>query len=306
MLGKINFNISQNKYIGKREGKSVTAYESALGKRTDYLLSEQVIFSHREDDMTPENFREDLHAHDYYEITICAGGENMQYISDGQYIDVRPGTVILTKPMAVHLYRAKKNVHYDRYVIYFKPGLNIFCQKNIMDFLEKGNNSCAYFGNNTDTVECVKNMEQELSDIRNSYCASKALLHLCNLFVMLSNSSVAIDDKYKVLPDFICEIKQYIDEEFINIHSIADLTEKFFYSREYITRSFRTFFNTPIYDYILKRKVLHCCTLLNGGASVKKAAEDSGFNNMSSFTKVFRKFNGCTPSEYKAKQTVTK
>jgi AraC-like DNA-binding protein len=48
--------------------------------------------------------------------------------------------------------------------------------------------------------------------------------------------------------------------------------------------------NTPIYEYILRRRMLHCTMLLRQGMRVEDAAHSAGFVNMASFTKLFHMF----------------
>ena len=102
-------------------------------------------------------------------------------------------------------------------------------------------------------------------------------------------------------PHFIRDIKEYIDENYLLIDSAEALSRQFYYSREYISRSFSKYYNTPIYEYILERKMQHSALLLKQGTSVEASAHNSGFGNMSSFIKLFRKYYGCTPSEYRIK-----
>jgi AraC-like DNA-binding protein len=96
----------------------------------------------------------------------------------------------------------------------------------------------------------------------------------------------------------IYQIKAYIDTEYANIHNISDLTQRFFYSREYITREFRKHFNTPIYQYIVSRKLLLSKKYIHLGITIDKAARMAGFTNMASYIKLFKKDTGLTPSEY--------
>jgi len=304
MKSKIKKNFDKGRYTSQLD-LSCTAYVNSKNGWTDYFIAEQIIFSHRVGDYTlMKNFPEDLHAHDYYELIIYASGNGMQYITDGQYLLVRPGSVILTKPMAVHMFRAVEPTHYDRYVLYFKPSINILCSEVLLDFLKRGEKTYASFSFPEDNA--VLTAARKIETVLNSgsvYGETAALISICEMFLALSDSSTDCQEVVQSsVPTFIREIKQYIDESFASIHSVSDLSEKFFYSREYITRVFRQYYNTPIYEYILKRKLFNTCSLLRDGVSVEKAASASGFINMSSFIKVFRKFMGCTPSEYKARK----
>jgi len=295
MINKIKENISLKKYTDQIQINSSVAYVAGELGWTDYFLEEQLIFSHRKGFVT-----EDLHSHNYYELIICTDGKDIQYIADNQYLSVNPGTVILTKPMSVHIFRPLAQVSYDRYVIYFKPNLNIFTDKSIMNFFEKGNKSNIYIARNRDICQYAQKAEKELLKPNSPYAVAKALLQICNIFISLSETDVEdINTNTSEIPGYLYEIKKFIDNEYTNINTITQLAEKFHYSREYITRGFHNYFNTPLYEYILKRKLLNCCNLLISGESVEKSARLSGFNNLSGFTRIFKKFNGCTPSEYK-------
>ena len=305
MRDKISEGFSQKKYEKSIPINSSTAYVNKQYGWNDYLISEQLIFSHRISNYTPKNIYEDLHAHDFYELVICAGGDKMQYITDGQCLSVKPGTVILTKPLSFHMFRPSEPVLHDRYIVYFKPSLNIFCEKNILNFLKMGNSSyCAFhFSDSNHISSHAYKAEQELLNPKSEYATSKAILHICNLFVALSEN---VTDNVEIfnhsIPQYLIDVKENIDKEFTNIDSTTDIANKIHYSREYITRNFHQYFNTTLYEYILKRKLVYCCSLLRQGISVEKAAALSGFRNMSGFNRIFRKYNGCTPSEYKARK----
>jgi AraC-like DNA-binding protein len=170
-----------------------------------------------------------------------------------------------------------------------------------MDFVNKGNSSCAIF--NLSEKQCDKlllDLENALLKEKN-YNNSKAYLVICNLFLTLLSLE---NDKEtnSAVPHFINEIKEYVDKNYTTIRTVEELTKHFFYSREYISRSFRKYYNTPLYDYILERKISYCASLLLKGETVENASKNAGFNNLSSFIKIFKKYYNLTPSEYKKKK----
>lgn len=304
MKQKIEENLARGRYAGQEERCSAAAYVNEAGGWTDYLLGEQLIFSHRVNDYAPDEFPEDLHAHDYCELTVCAGGEAMQYVADRRHLSLQPGTVVLTHPMAVHMFRPLAPVRHDRYVLYFKPGLQLFPQKELLDFLSAGDETGAVFvfPEDSTALEYMRAAEHALEDRDSPYAAAAALLQIAGMFLALSSRKTVAEEQLPLsAPGFIHAIKRYVDEEFARIHTVGELAERFFYSREHITRSFRQYYNTSLYEYILRRKVLYCCALLRGGADVETAAARAGFHNHSSFVKVFRKFAACTPAAYKSR-----
>lgn len=305
MKEKILENLEKGRYIKRLPCAWGEAYVNREGW-TDHLLSERILFSHRANDYTVRDLSERLHAHDFYELVLVAEGEGLEYIADGQSILLRRGMAILTKPLRFHMYRLTSPRHYDRYLFYFKDVKDLFPDKAIFDFTKMGNESCAVFEMAEGALlPLAAAAENALAATHSPYSAAKAGLSIGELFLTLSDQKTVPERTTEEFPHFIHGIKQYIDENFLKIHSVEELAKQFFYSREYISRSFRKYYNIPIYEYVLERRMLHCASLLRSGENVESAARHSGFGNMSSFTRLFRKFNGCTPSEYKAKEDLT-
>lgn len=263
----------------------------------DCYLTENLMLSHRCNDYPDGELPERLHAHDYYELTLIAEGEGVEYIADGQNVAAEVGMAILTKPGKVHMYRLEKPIRYERFVIYFKDPERLFDVGEIMKFIEQGSEAFAAFRLPPFAYSRLLEEEKALVSGAPTACAS-AYLAIGELFLLLSKEKSATPIK-DLPPHFIGEIKDYIDGHFLELSSATALCEKFFYSREYISRSFRRYYNTPIYDYILQRKLLYCRTLLEKGEGVESAARKAGFSSLAGFVKLFKKQYGCTPSEYK-------
>ena len=310
MLSKIQENISGGRYGAPISKKHVRAWQNSEGGWTDYLLSEKVIFSHRTTHCSKQNFTEYLHAHDFFELVFCVGGGNMQYVADRRHLAVDTGTIGVTSPMSVHMFRPITTTNYDRYVIYFHK--DVFPETlpdNLLSFLNTADSSTVYLRFSDSKFMQLLNQAQKIEQCLiedKEYANTEALLAVAELFLLLSRHTSETEHGENVIPSpapaFISEIKHYIDDEYTHIRTVTDLTEKFFYSREYITRVFKQYYNTPIYEYILNRKLLYSCTLLSEGMSVEKAAMSAGFNNMSSYIKSFKRFAGSTPSTYRQKK----
>jgi len=298
MRKKILDNITNGKY----SRDTSKGYFNTEHGWTDHLISEKIFFSHRIETYSAGSLLDHLHAHDYYELTLIAGGEEVAYISDDQIISAEPGMAILSKPMKFHMFRCEKPTLYDRFVIYFRKPTDIFPEQSIMDFVALGNDSFAAFASaDQSLLGFAAAAEAALTNRDSDYASAKAYLSVCNLFLTLSDHKEVCANAVPP-PVFISQIKKFVDTNFLNLRSVNDVADHFFYSREYISRSFQKYFNTPLYDYILNRKMMHCCALLQRGESVETAARKAGFHNMSSFVKVFRKRYGCNPSEYKTSQ----
>ena len=94
------------------------------------------------------------------------------------------------------------------------------------------------------------------------------------------------------------EIKEYIDTGYAEISSVSDVAAHFFYSREYISRLFKKYYNSSVSDYLARLRVMRSIELMRRGTSVTNAGFSVGFGSPSAFYLTFRKIMGMSPSEY--------
>lgn len=86
-------------------------------------------------------------------------------------------------------------------------------------------------------------------------------------------------------------------QEDINLQKIAD---RFFLSKEYISRKFKQEYNKTITDYLTKIRIEKAKELLeNPHLKIYEIAYNVGYQNEKYFSKVFKKFVGVTPNEYR-------
>jgi two-component system response regulator YesN len=98
----------------------------------------------------------------------------------------------------------------------------------------------------------------------------------------------------------IFEIVKYIDAHYANDLTLQDIAERFFLSREYISRKFKQQFLENLSDYIErirfdKAKLL----LMNPQYKIVQIAKLVGYNDEKYFSKVFKKLEGVSPNEYR-------
>jgi len=110
--------------------------------------------------------------------------------------------------------------------------------------------------------------------------------------------------------DVAANIKDYIDRHHQDDISMNKLSERFFFSREYLSRIFRMQYDCAIYEYLLKVRMEHACQLLKStNYQLQEIAEKLGYSNANYFSKAFRKHYNITPTEYReqlsGKETLT-
>lgn len=96
------------------------------------------------------------------------------------------------------------------------------------------------------------------------------------------------------------KILEYVDENYIYIKRISDITTLFQVSENYVFQVFRKNFNMTPKQYINRLRIRNACHRLKyTGKNMKSVAYDCGFDSYEHFSNTFKKTVGCTPTEYK-------
>lgn len=95
---------------------------------------------------------------------------------------------------------------------------------------------------------------------------------------------------------------KYINSNYSNNISLSDIAKAANISRSECCRSFkRVLKNTP-FEYLMEYRILKSSHYLcNTNKSIANIAIDVGFNGISYYGKIFKKYMGCTPSQYRAR-----
>ena len=70
-------------------------------------------------------------------------------------------------------------------------------------------------------------------------------------------------------------------------------------SKFYLCREFKRATGQTVIEYVNSYRIQKAAQLISGGYTVSEAARACGFENMSFFTKTFKKYLGCLPSSYR-------
>lgn len=98
----------------------------------------------------------------------------------------------------------------------------------------------------------------------------------------------------------IFEIAKYIQTHYNEEIALQDISSQFFLSREYISRKFKREFKENISDYIGRIRIEKAkLLLLNPHYRISQIAEMVGYPDDKYFSKVFKKFTGLSPNEYR-------
>ncbi|MBM7586309.1 two-component system response regulator YesN [Bacillus pakistanensis] len=108
------------------------------------------------------------------------------------------------------------------------------------------------------------------------------------------------DAKYQKEKNSMQKIEEYLQQNYQQDINLKEIADRFYLSREYISRKFKQDFNETITDYLTKIRLEKAKELLeNPYLKIYEIAYSVGYQNEKYFSKVFKKLIGLTPNEYR-------
>lgn len=255
------------------------------------------------------------HWHSEIEILYVDSGEIVLSTNNGEHV-CRAGSGIAVKGNAIHNIVDRENESGSFYSIVFAPEFvvgkegGILWNKYWLQFLDSPVQVI-------DIDSSVPWMKDALRYITLLIKTSQTREHgyefavkasLCNFMAELS-SHLTLPDRKTSRVDRSDDIRVKTALMYIRLHyseniTLDEIAESASISKSECCRSFkRTLHQTP-FEYLMKYRIYSAAKRL-GDRSVSEdtaiadLALESGFNNISYFNKLFRKYMGCTPTKYR-------
>ena len=142
----------------------------------------------------------------------------------------------------------------------------------------------------------------DIPEPRREALSKSRLRHLLTLFLD-ELAPIAERRKTPEIPkrlEYIRDVCKLIGEEYGSKLTLDMLSERFYTSRTKLTRDFRRMMNMSFCDYLTMVRISRSKQLLEETSeSVAEIAYRCGFSSASHFIETFRRFNNCTPSEFR-------
>ena len=131
-----------------------------------------------------------------------------------------------------------------------------------------------------------------------AYCMSGLYRLLYYMDTQMDNS-YAINQKKKRIQPAIDYLEAHICDPALNSRRLAEISDV---SEVYFRKLFTLIYDLPPMQYIrLARMEKAKGLLLSREISVQQVAEETGFSDIYSFSKAFKKANDCSPTEFRKK-----
>ncbi|WP_026489430.1 AraC family transcriptional regulator [Butyrivibrio sp. XBB1001] len=252
-----------------------------------------------------------LHWHNEVElILVLSGSLKVKFHNDSSaVVNCMPGDIMLIAPGTLHEY-ISDTPGGEKLILLFD--LANYSQVSSLIPLIKGLPPYTHISQNLYPVE-VARLQNYFWEIDRLYGQQDEFLQisvyslvsliLAQIGSMHLNNAVAgkdTPDNQRKNIDKLVEVTNYIDShrsDDLTVEQLADLAG---FSKFHFERLFKAYMGISCYQYITKRRVLMAQELLGDtDLSVMDIALQSGFFSLSTFNRVFKDINKCSPTEYR-------
>ncbi|MEY8354493.1 AraC family transcriptional regulator [Lachnospiraceae bacterium 54-53] len=245
-----------------------------------------------------------LHIHNNaYEIMLFKSG-NVDYFINHVTYHLTPGSLTFICPNDIHGLFIKDDTPYERMPIHMEEGFaerlstpdtdlfSCFHNPKQERLYHLSKEQMAEFELHVDTIITTLNEKSFGYDVR---------VKACLLFILLLANTAARSHDLSfgdISPKIIRDTISFVDENLSRDISIQMIADRLNISRSRLSHLFKEYTGTPLWNYIISRRIQYARTLLLNGASITNTCYECGFKDYAHFVKVFSRINGISPGKY--------
>ncbi len=246
---------------------------------------------------TPNRLSREQNWHEELEIQLCEEGCG-SVLLDGEKLSFVPGDIVTINPNVIHYTGTEKRLVYSCLIIN-------------CDFLRRSGIDCNGISFNKRAENSALN--KYFDELKAEYCKSpsESPLRTAKLHILLLSLVTELAEHHSTPKDIEAAQSKAFDNVRRTIKYIRENCDKsirlnalslYVCADKYtLCRDFKRLTGQTIIEYTNKYRCQRAADLISQGATVAEAAAKCGFENLSFFTRCFKKYTGKLPSSYKSR-----
>ncbi len=231
----------------------------------------------------------EMNWHEGIEIQFCVDGEGKSLI-DGKEFDFKKDDVLIVNSYLVHYTYTNSSLIYDALIINAA-----FCKLVGIEYNKLYFNPVIKDSRIVEILHKFKALEND------GLCSVKRCSLILEMMVLLiENHAMSEADASKIKNQNCAkDVLKYIHKNYNNKFTLEDISKETFHSVTLICKNFKSLTGKTIIEYTNHFRCVNARNMIEQGSSVTEAASACGFENLSFFSKTFKKYIGKSPNEFK-------
>ncbi len=243
---------------------------------------------------TPTRYSHEANWHENLELQFCSVGSGIVSL-DGEMSEVSEGDIVVINTNVIHHITSRERLCHTCLIIDQN-----FCRDADID--TNSLRFTPYLRNDTITA-LFRELEETYTKIDDVCRIAKLRNIVLRILIELRTWHTCEENtEFTVKKDEFERVKhtiKYIRENYSKKMSLDEIAKNVFSDKYVLSREFKKTTNHTIVEYINSYRCKKAKGFIQDGATVAEAARMCGFDNMSFFTKTFKRFMGQLPSDYK-------
>ena len=244
---------------------------------------------------TPSTCSTSQNWHENVEIQLCTDGHGIVLL-DGKSYDFSVGDIVVVNSNEIHYTYTTKYLQYTCLIIDtsfckqmgISPGSLLFCSHFRSDIV----------------LHLLNELTNTYADHTRPYRTAELNEIILSLLIELCKNHSVKTDRVPTKPHSFESVKatiKFIRENYNRKLSLDEIAKNAYTNKYLLSKEFKKITGRTIVGYVNHYRCQKAADHIAGGMGVTHAAWRCGFENMSFFSKTFKKYMGKLPSEYKRK-----
>lgn len=270
-------------------------------------------------DRRKKEFTYPIHKHEVFELNYVENGDGvLRIVGDSAETIGNRELVLITSPDLEHVWEQDKCKSEDireitvQFFFDFNSSYSLFNRTPLLPIkrlFERARKGVAF---TPETIEKVYPLLNSLSSTKDKFYS------VINFLTLLYELSLADDTRELASSSFakvdvdsesrrILKVKEYINKHYTEEIRLADMADLVGMSPTSFSRFFKLRSGKTLSDYVVEMRLgVAARQLVDTTNSVSEICYGCGFNTLSNFNRLFRKYKGCSPTEFREKYFKTK
>lgn len=254
------------------------------------------------------------HLHETYELYYLVEGQRYYFIERQTYL-VKAGDVVLIKPNQIHKTSMAGESYHNRILLQidraFMDGVLKACGLENMEAVYGEDAEILQIPQEKQPVilELFASMEREMVQKQKGWLTA-VKLQLARLLLEITRCLQITEQPIQSGTGYhqkVNQVADYLGRHPETSESLEELAKRFYISKSYLSRIFREVTSFTVNEYknvsrIKKSQQL----LLHSDCSITEVSDRLGFENLTYYERVFKKYTGTTPLKYRKENGYSK